>query len=649
MNLIGMKLRRMILTSAMVLALPFAGIAAHSIDLENIGDLTLAIQWGKTSGVYELGEGDFLRITNFTEEGNPIVSIGNKNAIIVSNHDYVTGDLILGKYFRAVGRYKITLSLLNRVDFFPKFKELSSGEVEQVEAEKHRLAAKEAQRIYEVRRMRAVRRALSEIELITDDMKIINDAYANAAKVYDKSYRETQSTSVAERVAQEFADKLINDIKCENERRLREWAKNHPEEYDAMIKAQEEERQRRAKAKLDAELAENAKRMSLFKDMVDKFRMANDHGIAPKSRKELQAFIGVRAVPKFDAWDNEYQYESNGSAFSIRSGGPDGNKGTADDIIVRVSELAEEELPINRRIAEARSEVVKKQKDLAAYKGEFIPSICGFAFGTKAKLGDDSERIVTLSRPFRQCKEAVLQYEGQYEPRLIAVCVFARFDSQDFEQSCSEGMKISNMLERKYDIKLQTVQNAGGIVSSYSGQGMEITVRNDTIMQDDPEHIILSIMFRDKHLSSKIAKLDSAVVCLEECEKAQKASAVAAPSEVKVELTDDEGFDVLTGAVKNEEVHRCEESHDKDSGEGAQVLSDEQVEELRAFRERMQTMQKEIQRSKVTASQRKAATKKTSGIIEAKSEGPVISTGESVTIKLKGGSSQGSSPRKRTR
>ena len=53
--------------------------------------------------------------------------------------------------------------------------------------------------------MRALNRALSEIELLTDDRKVIDNAFVNAASVYDSRYQQTESTTEAERAVQEFA------------------------------------------------------------------------------------------------------------------------------------------------------------------------------------------------------------------------------------------------------------------------------------------------------------------------------------------------------------------------------------------------------------------------------------------------------------
>ena len=240
-----MNYKRIILFLTIVLALTFASRGARrGIDLVGLpGDLENAIRWRNSSegAIYEL-KGN-LPIKTFAKEGDyPIVAVGNEMAIIVSRNKYVNGDHILEKYFRKDGRVKITSILSNTVDFLPKFQALSSQEVEQIEEAKQRWEAEKAQWKYEAGRMRAINRALSEIELLTDDRKVIDRAYENAATVYDKCYQKTKSTKAAEKAMREFADKLIEDIKRENERRVQNWAKEHPEEYAAMLKAQEEER-----------------------------------------------------------------------------------------------------------------------------------------------------------------------------------------------------------------------------------------------------------------------------------------------------------------------------------------------------------------------------------------------------------------------
>ena len=359
--------------------------------------------------------------------------------------------------------------------------------------------------------------------------------------------------------------------------------------------------------------------------------MANDRGLAPETRKDLQSFIGMRLVPKYDAWGCEYDYESNGGAFTIYSRGPDGKIGTPDDIIVKVAELAEHELPINRKLTKLRRDVVDKRKALNEYKNDFIPSICGYAFGERAKNIAESEFQVSLTKPFRKCREAILRYEGSYDPRLVMVCLLARFGSSESHATQSEGLSIIKMLERNYSIKMSIVQNGECFVSSYRGNGMEITVRNDMMLHGDSDHLILSVMFCDTRLPSMFRELDDAVACLEECEKGQHESMPGIPTEKETATVDDEGLDVLTGFSKGVGASSGKSCNDADKN--AQVPPGAQLEELRTFRDQMQKMREEIRQRKEAASRRRAGNRKSSGIIESKGEGPVISTGDGVRIR----------------
>ena len=266
-----MKCRSTILALVILFALPFTGTCARKeFSLDNLLDLKFAIGSGiiLPGAIYELSSEDRLVVFRVADRNTPVVVVDGKFALVVANGSYVDGDSIYGaRYFKSdgIGQYNYKDDVLT----VRKFRELSYKESARIEEEKLRWEAEKAQRIYEAGRIRAIKRALSEIELLTDDRKVIDNAFVNAASVYDSRYQQTESTTEAERAVQEFANKLIGDIKRENERRFQNWAKEHPEEYAAMLKAQEEERQRRAKAKLDRELSENAKRMAEFKEFAE--------------------------------------------------------------------------------------------------------------------------------------------------------------------------------------------------------------------------------------------------------------------------------------------------------------------------------------------------------------------------------------------
>ncbi|MFQ5701914.1 MAG: type II secretion system protein GspG [Acidobacteriota bacterium] len=85
------------------------------------------------------------------------------------------------------------------------------------------------------------------------------------------------------------------------------------------------------RARKDATLG----RLERLRAVLERYRI--DHGEYPAG--DSLAAIGDRLVPQYtprletrDSWGNDLSYESSGGSYTIVSSGPDGARGTPDDI-----------------------------------------------------------------------------------------------------------------------------------------------------------------------------------------------------------------------------------------------------------------------------------------------------------------------------
>ncbi len=77
-----------------------------------------------------------------------------------------------------------------------------------------------------------------------------------------------------------------------------------------------------------SDVPKEAQRVTQVTYMVMLFR--KEHGRLPESMDEIVEFNG--ATPRTDDWGNEFQYEREGTEFSVYSAGPDKEVGTKDDL-----------------------------------------------------------------------------------------------------------------------------------------------------------------------------------------------------------------------------------------------------------------------------------------------------------------------------
>ena len=386
-----MKISSIIFVFGCLVAVVCFGRQRNDFEGVEFCSLRLGIEYDLTSNgantIYELEEGSQFGVLQVNEDGTIVARTESKYALIVPrSSDLVDHQKVYGpRYYRYVGTGNFSFSAVDRKNTVRKFKEVSQREFERIEAFRQELLARIEEQKRMHRRQACLDRVLSGIGDLTDDEKTINFTYEKVGEKYDEAYRKTGSESDAEAVAKEAADALLDILVKENEQKelakqkeFEEWKRTHPEEYAEMLKAEEAERQRKAKLKLEAELAENDKRMGKIKDAVESFRESNPLGAVPKDIGELRKFRLRIALPRHDAWGTEFVYECSAKAFSIISCGPDCKKGTQDDIVQRVDSFTIEQSPIAREIASRRKAFLEMKKDLETYTGAKIPSICGF-------------------------------------------------------------------------------------------------------------------------------------------------------------------------------------------------------------------------------------------------------------------------------
>ena len=598
--------------------------------------LRLGIEYDLTGNgantIYELEEGCQFGVLQVNEDGTIVARTENKYALIVPrSSDLVDHQKVYGpRYYRYVGTGHFSFSAVDRKNTVRKFKEVSQREFEKIEAFRQELLARIEEQKRLQRRQDCLDKVLSGIRELTDDEKTINFTYQKVGEKYDEAYRKTGSESDAEAVAKEAADALLDILVKEKEKKelakkkeFEEWAKKHPEEYAEILKAEEAERQRKAKLKLEAELSENDKRMNKIKVAVESFRESNPQGVVPKDIGELRKFRIRIALPRHDAWGSEFAYECSAKVFSIISCGPDSKRGTPDDIVQSVKSFAIEESPIARDVASRRKAFLEMTKELESYTGMKIPSICGFKFGSK---GEGAEKKVALEKSFRKCTEAILRYGGLPSPRLTQVVLVGRIpqDKGGIALSHDECRKIVDLIERNYKIRIGVVDRNGCIVATGQSEGMKVEIRNDLLYQDETDDSILTVSFEDQKLQSLLAKLDVALNELEEAEKdyAQMVKSASSADKGGVspdaeDAVDDEGLDVLSGAKIEQQEG---EAAKPEEAQGDSRIKKE-IESIKEFRKRMEERRRE-------QSQRAAqeVRRRRSGIIEAKGEGRPIST-----------------------
>ena len=396
---------------------------------------------------------------------------------------------------------------------------------------------------------------------------------------------------------------------------------------------------------MDAEIAENTKRMEKIRETVEKYRLSNGRGLAPESFKDVRKSTPFFLDP-FDPWGSKFDYLAEGGRFKLTSFGPDRKPGTDDDIVIAVDALQNDELPVQKELVRVRKLLSEKSKEVDGHKSDFIPSICGFTFGAKKPVEvRGAEQVVDLKKPFRDCKTAILVYGGECSPRLLSVCLVAKYAIDDDGEVAAkqEAEKVMKMLERHYGVRFSTSYGGNGVVGTCSNKGKQITVRNDAVIEDAANQIALTVEFVDLALSRNLKDLDELFAQTEECELNAKAALMAPQRQKeKVEKADDEGLDVLTGGAAassscKETQEDVKEPTDADSKLPTSVK--EQIEEIRRFRERMKKRGEERQR------EAEGASEKRTGIIAAKSEGPVISTSDGVEVKIQRTGSGGNSKR----
>ena len=606
-------------------------------------DLTFDAQ----NTVFELEEGSWMKVLQINEDGSISVGVNDGTyALLVMRGDYVDGNLICGpKYFRLNGTGKFSFNTISKDRTVRKFREVSEREAEQIDAIKQEQAAIIERQRYEAKRLGIAKMALKELHTLTDDEKVLNDAYDKVQKIYDEAYKKTLSENDAKAAAIEMASRLIGVVKKEieaervrKEKEFQKWAKEHPEEYKEMLRAEEEERRRKAKEKLDAEIAENTKRMEKIRDTVEKYRRSNARGLAPETFKDVCKSTRFFLNP-FDPWGGRFEYLAEGGKFKLMSFGPDRRTGTDDDIVMSVDALQNDELPAQRELVRVRKLLSEKSKEVDGYKSDFIPNICGFTFGSKKPIEVRGvEQAVNLKKSFRDCKTAILVYGGECSPRLISVCLVAKYAIEDDGEVAAkqEAEKVMKMLERHYGVRFSTSYGGNSVVGTCSNKGKQITVRNDALIEDAENQIALTVEFADLTLSRILKDLDELFAQAEECEQNAKTTVIPPQKQKEmVEKVDDEGLDVLTeDAAAASNGKEMQEDVKKPTEADSELPSSvkEQIEEIRQFRERMKKRGEERQREAEVSSGKR------SGIIEAKSEGPVISTSEGVGVKIRRGS-----------
>lgn len=632
------SIRNAFVVAAAFIAAACFGRQRNDFEDVNFCSLALAIDSDlhDANTIYELDEGGSFGVDLVNEDGTIVTHRGYKYVLIVPrSNDVVDNQLFYGpRYYRYAGVGRFAVSANSKTSQVRKFKEVSQREFEKIEEFRHELLARIEQEKHLHRRQVCLDKALAGIRELTDDEKTINFTYEKVGEKYDEAYRKTASESKAEAVAKEAADALLDILLKEKEKKelakkkeFEEWAKTHPEEYAEMLKSEEAERQRKAKLKLETELAENGKRMEKIKAAVEAFRESNPLGAVPKDIGELRKFRLRIALPRHDVWGSEYAYECTAKKFAIVSCGPDGKKGTQDDIIQSVEAFVPEQSPIAREIANRRKAIAEMSKKLDEYSGAKIPSVCGFKFGSKAlDLGETSEKRIALAKPFRKCPEAILRYCGLRLPRLTQVILVGRIsqDEGGVVASHDECRRIVGLLERNYKVRFGVVDRNGCIVAASQSDGIRVEIRNDTVYQDESDDSILTVDFEDQKLRSMIVKLDVAVDELEEAEKsyaqlvkeANASTGGNSPSSA-MDTSDDEGLDVLSGAS----VGQQDESGTKSEGEQVDGHIKKEIESIKEFRKKMEERRKEQARKFAEEVRRKRL-----GIIESKGEGRPIST-----------------------
>ena len=604
--------------------------------------LRLGIEYDLTGNgantIYELEEGSQFGVLQVNEDGTIVARTENKYALIVPrSSDLVDHQKVYGpRYYRYVGTGHFSFSAVDRKNTVRKFKEVSQREFEKIEAFRQELLARIEEQKRMHRRQACLDKVLSGIRDLTDDEKTINFTYEKVGEKYDEVYRKTGSESDAEAMAKVAADALLDILVKENEKKelakkkeFEEWTRTHPEEYAEMLKAEEEERQRKAKLKLEAELAENDKRMGVIKAAAESFRESNPIGAVPKDIDELRKFKLRISLPRRDVWGAELSYDCTAKAFSIISNGPDGKKGTQDDIVHIVEACKPEESPIARTVASLQKRVAELSREVKAYSAAKIPSICGFRFGSESDgLVEGGEKTVALEKPFRKCTDAVLRYAGQVNLRLTQVILVGRFSQENGgpAQSHDEGRKIADLLGRNFKMRFGVVDREGCIVASCQSDGMKVEIRNDTICQDGTGDVILTVSFEDQNLQKLLNDLDVAFGELEVAERNYEAARKSAASQggthhksSSSEEVDNEGLDVLSGVsseVKSEDAAKADKD-DADKGDFAK----EQLKSIKEFRKRMEERRKAQAQLNLQKPSRRR-----SGIIESKGEGRPIST-----------------------
>ena len=627
-----------VVASAFIAAAVCFGRQWNDFEDVNFCSLALAIDSDlhDANTIYELDEGGSFGVDHVNEDGTIVTHRGYKYVLIVPrSNDVVDNQLFYGpRYYRYAGVGRFAVSANSKTSTVRKFKEVSQREFEKIEEFRHELLARIEQEKHLHRRQVCLDKALAGIRELTDDEKTINFTYEKVGEKYDEAYRKTASESKAETVAKEAADALLDILLKEKEKKelakkkeFEEWAKTHPEEYAEMLKAEEAERQRKAKLKLDAELAENGTRMEKIKVAVEAFRESNPLGIVPKDIGELRKFRLRIALPRHDVWGAEYAYECTAKKFAIISCGPDGKRGTQDDIIKSVEAFVPEQSPIAREIANRRKMIAEMSKKLDEYSGTKIPSICGFKFGSKAvDLGETPEKRIVLAKPFRKCSEAILRYSGQRSSRLTQVILVGRIsqDKGGVVVSHDECRRIVGLLERNYKVRFGVVDRNGCIVAASQSDGIKVEIRNDTVYQDETDDSILTVDFEDQKLQSMITKLDVAVDELEEAEKSYaqlvkdaNASTEGNSPSPAMDTIDDEGLDVLSGANAGQQ----DASSTKSGGGLVDDHVKKEIESIKKFRKKMEERRKEQAREFAEDARRRRL-----GIIESKGEGRPIST-----------------------
>ena len=250
-----------------------------------------------------------------------------------------------------------------------------------------------------------------------------------------------------------------------------------------------------------------------------------------------------------DVWGGDIRYCEDKGGFVVRSPGPDGSWGTADDLTVSVEPLKKEDWPISLRIKNLERQVMEGDKAIKSYSGSKIKGVAGFRFGA---VGDSDMKIVRLDRPVRLCQEALLGYYGFGRKYLYSISLVARFPDTPEGRlaSVAEGKALIKGLEKKYGFRMPVSRDGVYFNGAYRGDSFLITIQNTQLLRDDPDRVPLVLCYQDTRL---VALIDDLSGLLEELAQAEKRlEALPAQGRVeptraapKPEMSDDAGFDLL--------------------------------------------------------------------------------------------------------